>query len=103
MTLQITPSERHALQLLANGNTANEVAAGLGIGEIETEVLLAKLFAELGAASQAQAIAAAHKRGLVSLRTRQLCCPPCDAHVSLTGNTLARRWCVDAGTITPGE
>jgi DNA-binding CsgD family transcriptional regulator len=102
MPLQITPSERHALQLLANGNTTNDVATGLGIGELETEVLLAKLFAELGAASQAQAIAAAHKRGLVS-------CEPdsrlsaCDAHVSLTGNTLARRWCVDAGTITPGE
>jgi DNA-binding CsgD family transcriptional regulator len=66
MPLQITPSERHALQLLANGNTTNDLATGLGIGEVETEVLLAKLFAELGAASQAQAIAAAHKRGLVS-------------------------------------
>jgi DNA-binding CsgD family transcriptional regulator len=66
MALQITPSERHALQLLANGYTTNDVATGLGIDAVETEVLLTRLFAALGAASQAEAIAAAHKRGLVS-------------------------------------
>ena len=66
MALQITPSERHALQLLANGYTTNDVATGLGISAVEAEVLLTRLFAALGAASQAEAIAVAHKRGLVS-------------------------------------
>jgi DNA-binding CsgD family transcriptional regulator len=66
MALQITPSERRALQLLANGSTTNDVAIGLGMGMVETEVLLTRLFAALGAASEGEAIAAAHKRGLVS-------------------------------------
>lgn len=66
MALQITPSERRALQLLANGYTTNDVATGLGIGTVETNVLLTRLFAALGAASQGEAIAAAHRRGLVS-------------------------------------
>jgi DNA-binding CsgD family transcriptional regulator len=66
MALQITPFERYALQLLANGSTTNDVAMALGIGAVETEVLLTRLFAQLGASSQAEAIAAAHKRGLVS-------------------------------------
>ena len=54
MALKITPSERHALQLLANGYTTNNVATSLGIGAVETEVLLMRLFAALGAASQAE-------------------------------------------------
>lgn len=66
MTVQITPSERHALQLLANGHTTDDVAAGLGMGAIETEILLTRLFAALGVISEAEAVAAAHKRGLVS-------------------------------------
>jgi DNA-binding NarL/FixJ family response regulator len=66
MALQITPSERHALQLLANGYTTNDVATGLGISAVDTEVLLTRLFVALGAASQTEAIAAADKRGLVS-------------------------------------
>jgi hypothetical protein len=45
MALQITPTERHALQLLANGYTSNDVATDLGIGTVETEVLLKRLFA----------------------------------------------------------
>ena len=66
MPLQITPSERHALQLLANGNTTNDVATDLGIGTVEAEVLLTTLFAALGAATRVEAIALARKRGLVS-------------------------------------
>jgi DNA-binding CsgD family transcriptional regulator len=66
MALQITPTERHALQLLANGYTTNDVATDLGIGTVETEVLLKRLFAALGAATRVEAIALAHKRGLVS-------------------------------------
>ena len=66
MALRITPSERHALQLLAKGYTTSGVATSLGLGALEAEVLLTRLFAALGAASQTEAIAAAYKRGLVS-------------------------------------
>jgi DNA-binding CsgD family transcriptional regulator len=64
--LQITPSERHALRLLANGHTAKDVAAGLRMGTVDAEVLLRGLFTALGAATEAEAIAAARRRGLVS-------------------------------------
>jgi DNA-binding CsgD family transcriptional regulator len=63
--LQITPSERQALQLLANGYTPGDVAASLGIGAFEIGPLLTRLFAAMGAATRAEAIAAAHRRGLL--------------------------------------
>jgi DNA-binding CsgD family transcriptional regulator len=63
--LQITPWERQALQLLANGDTMVDVAVGIGISTLETEALLSRLFAALGAATQDEAIAVAHKRGLL--------------------------------------
>ena len=65
MALQITPTERHALQLLANGYTTNDVATDLGMGTVETEVLLKRLLAALGAATSIEAVAVARKRGLV--------------------------------------
>ena len=64
--LQITPSERQALQRLADGHTTQAVAAGLGLSVLDTEALLARLFDAIGAATRADAIAAAHKRGLLS-------------------------------------
>ena len=63
--LQITPWERQALQLLADGDTTVDVAAGLGMSTLETETLLTRLFAAMGAATQVEAIAVAHKRGLL--------------------------------------
>jgi DNA-binding CsgD family transcriptional regulator len=64
--LHITPSERQALQRLANGHTTQDVAAGLGISVPDTEALLAQLFSAIGAGTQAEAIAAAHRRGLLT-------------------------------------
>ena len=64
--LRITPRERQALQLLAGGQTTIDVAAGLGIGAQEIDALLAALFVAMGAASRAEAIAAAHRRGLLA-------------------------------------
>ena len=64
--LRITPDQRLALQLLASGHSTSVVAAGLGVGTQEIDTLLATLFAEMGAASQAEAVAAAHRRGLLS-------------------------------------
>ena len=64
--LQITPLERRALQLLAGGRTTGDVAAGLGMSAIETETLLTDLFTAMGASTRVQAVAAAHRRGLLA-------------------------------------
>lgn len=64
--LQITPWERQALQRLADGYTTQDVAAGLGLSVVDTEALLVRLFHAIGAATQADAIAAAHRRGLLT-------------------------------------
>ena len=64
--LRITPLERRALQLLASGRTTGDLAIGLGLTPFETETLLADLFAAMGASTQGQAVAAAHRRGLLA-------------------------------------
>jgi hypothetical protein len=64
--LIITPRERHALQLLAAGLTVEGVTADLGLGALACETLLARLFAALGAATAAEAIDDAGKRGLLT-------------------------------------
>ena len=63
--LQITPSERAVLQLLADGDDASRIAGRLGIREIDA--YLAALFAKLGAAGRSDAVAAASRRGLVEV------------------------------------
>jgi NarL family two-component system response regulator YdfI len=67
LVLQITPGERVALQLLANGKALNEIAGRLGIGEREADAHLTILFARMGAASRSEAIAAAFRRGLLTV------------------------------------
>jgi DNA-binding CsgD family transcriptional regulator len=69
--LQITPEERHALQLLADGKTSSDLAAGFGVSLVEAETLLTGLYAILGVASSARAVAAAHKRGLLTAEPLQ--------------------------------
>jgi DNA-binding NarL/FixJ family response regulator len=69
LVLHITPQERVALQLLANGKGANEIAGRLGISNDEVDEHLSTLFARMGAASQAEGIAAAFRRGLLTPRT----------------------------------
>jgi DNA-binding CsgD family transcriptional regulator len=63
--LQITPSERDALELLANGTTTDEIARCLGVTVSEAEARLAALFAKMGTATRRDAVAAAFRRGLV--------------------------------------
>jgi DNA-binding CsgD family transcriptional regulator len=63
--LQITPSERDALELLANGTTTDEIARCLGVAMSEVEARLAALFAKMGTATRGDAVAAAFRRGLV--------------------------------------
>jgi DNA-binding NarL/FixJ family response regulator len=66
LILQITPLERAALQLLADGKATHEMAHGLGLSECEVEAQLTTLFARMGAASRADAIADAGRRGLLT-------------------------------------
>jgi DNA-binding NarL/FixJ family response regulator len=64
--LQITPWERDVLRLLANGKAKNEIATYLGMRARDFESGLTRLFAAMGAATQAEAIAGALKRGLLT-------------------------------------
>jgi DNA-binding CsgD family transcriptional regulator len=63
--LRITPWARNALQLLADGHTRNELSRHLGASAAEIDSLLEELFAAMGVATHAEAVAAAHKRGLL--------------------------------------
>src|SRR5262245_28464048 len=65
-TLQITPWERRALQLLANGYTTTDIAMSLGIDAVEIDPLLTRLFMAMGATTCAEAIAVADRRGLLA-------------------------------------
>jgi DNA-binding CsgD family transcriptional regulator len=66
LVLQITPSERTALLLLADGVSTNDLAGRFGVSECEMEAHLTTLFARMGAASRTEAIAAAFRRGLLN-------------------------------------
>jgi len=63
--LHITPWERGVLEQLASGVATSELARQLGVNDREIESSLAVLFARMGVASRAEAIAAAARRGLV--------------------------------------
>jgi DNA-binding CsgD family transcriptional regulator len=64
--LHITPLERRALQLLADGRSSSDVAGDLGVGACEIGIMLARLFAAMGAATQPEAIRLARRRGLLA-------------------------------------
>lgn len=64
--LQITPWERAALQLLANGKATHDIAGCLGVSECEVDAHLTALFGRIGAASRSEAMAAAFRRGLLT-------------------------------------
>jgi DNA-binding NarL/FixJ family response regulator len=57
--------ELEVLGLVAAGATNNEIAAGLGIGEETVKTLLARAYTKLGVRRRAEAVAAAHERGLL--------------------------------------
>ena len=63
--LHITPWERLALELLASRMEANELARRLGVTVPEMESRLIALFARMGAAGPADAVASASRRGLL--------------------------------------
>lgn len=57
--------EREILKLVADGSTNREIAAQLGVGDETVKTLLARTFAKLGARKRAEAVAAAHRDGLL--------------------------------------
>src|SRR5262249_13200166 len=63
--LQITPSERDALRLLAQGAPTSQIGAMLGLSPGAIDPFLGALFARLGAASHADAIRVSSRRGLL--------------------------------------
>ncbi len=63
-----TPLSRRAREvvlLVAAGATNGEIARDLGIGEETVKTLLARAYAKLGVRRRAEAVAAAHERGLL--------------------------------------
>jgi DNA-binding NarL/FixJ family response regulator len=61
----LSPRERDALRLVASGATNTEIAESLGVGAETVKTLLARAFAKLGVRRRAEAVAAAHDRGLL--------------------------------------
>ncbi len=64
--LQITPGERTALEFLANGRPIGEIADSLGVRVGEVRSRLASLFFRMGVSGEAEAVAAASRRGLLN-------------------------------------
>lgn len=63
--LRITPSERDALQLLAQEVPTSQIGAMLGLSPADIDPFLGALFARLGVTSHADAIRVASWRGLL--------------------------------------
>jgi len=66
MLLQITPVERAALQLLAEGRSHAEIATCLETSTREVKATLSVLFSRLAVRTPADAIRAGLKRGLLT-------------------------------------
>ena len=63
--LQITPSERDALQLVAQGAPTSQIGAMLGFVPAHIDPFLGALFTRLGVTSRADAVRVASQRGLL--------------------------------------
>jgi DNA-binding CsgD family transcriptional regulator len=61
----LSPREREVLRLVAAGATNRQIAAELKIGDETVKTLLSRTFAKLGVRRRAEAVATAHKLGLL--------------------------------------
>ena len=64
--LQITPDERTALQLLAEGRSRIELARSLDVSEVEVDSRLRGLFSRMGVRTAREAAAECARRGLLN-------------------------------------
>jgi DNA-binding NarL/FixJ family response regulator len=64
--LQITPWERAALQLLADGTAISQLAERFRTSERDLETRLSTLFARMGVVTRTEAVEAAMRRGLLT-------------------------------------
>jgi DNA-binding NarL/FixJ family response regulator len=65
IVVQITPWDRAALQLLADGTSTHSLAARFRITERELHLRLSTLFGRMAVRSRSEAVSAAIRRGLV--------------------------------------
>lgn len=61
----LSPRERDAIQLVAGGATNRQIADELGVGAETVKTLLARAFAKLGSSRRAEAVAEAHRQGVL--------------------------------------
>jgi DNA-binding NarL/FixJ family response regulator len=64
--LILAPSDRAALQLLADGRPIKQIADNLGIPQNEIEARVRTLFSTMGASTRTEAVAVAERRGLIT-------------------------------------
>ena len=64
--MQITPWERRALELIAEGKRTADIGVCLGIPAFEAGRRVTALFARMGVETRAEAVADALRRGLVT-------------------------------------
>lgn len=61
----LTPREREVLALVAHGRTNREIAEQLGLGEESVKTYLERAYGKLGVSRRAEAVAEAHRLGLL--------------------------------------
>jgi DNA-binding NarL/FixJ family response regulator len=61
----LSPREREAMRLVADGATNPQIADRLGVGRETVKTLLARAFAKLGTTRRAEAVSEAHRQGLL--------------------------------------
>jgi DNA-binding CsgD family transcriptional regulator len=63
--MALTPRELQVLRLVAKGKTSQEIAAKLHLSEVTVKWHIGNAMHKLGAASRAEAVAVALRRGLL--------------------------------------
>jgi DNA-binding NarL/FixJ family response regulator len=61
----LSPRERDVLRGVSAGKTNRVLAGELGIGEQTVKTLLSRVYAKLGVRRRAEAVSAAHDRGIL--------------------------------------
>jgi len=96
--LQITPAERTALQMLADGLAHHDIASNLRMSECVLDAELRSLFERMGVAGRTQAIADAVRRGVVF--TQKQCQEPSET-CEHPGNERGAKRLGDGGSNIP--